>query len=87
LSARLGELLHLLSPAHREVIVLRVAVGLSAQETAQALGTTAGAVRITQHRALNRLRDLIAPHRNDNAPATVGLTVVPVIPRQRGRSR
>jgi RNA polymerase sigma-70 factor (ECF subfamily) len=56
LTERLGELLHLLTPRQREVLVLRIAVGLSAEETAQAVGSTPGAVRVTQHRALNRLR-------------------------------
>lgn len=46
-------------PAHqRELLTLRVAVGLSAEETAQTLGMTAGAVRVAQHRALARLRAL-----------------------------
>ena len=36
--------------------VLRIAVGLSAEETALIVGSTPGAVRVTQHRALNRLR-------------------------------
>lgn len=36
--------------------MLRIAVGLSAEETAQVIGSTPGAVRVTQHRALNRLR-------------------------------
>lgn len=56
LTERLGELLHLLTDRQREVLVLRIAVGLSAEETAQAVGSTPGAVRVTQHRALNRLR-------------------------------
>jgi RNA polymerase sigma-70 factor (ECF subfamily) len=56
LTERLGALLHLLTPRQREVLVLRIAVGLSAEETAQAVGSTPGAVRVTQHRALNRLR-------------------------------
>jgi RNA polymerase sigma-70 factor, ECF subfamily len=56
LTERLGTLLHLLTPRQREVLVLRIAVGLSAEETAQAVGSTPGAVRVTQHRALNRLR-------------------------------
>lgn len=46
-------------PAHqRELLTLRVAVGLSAEETAQSLGMTAGAVRVAQHRALARLRTM-----------------------------
>ena len=40
----------------RELLVLRVAVGLSAEETGRALGMTPGAVRVAQHRALGRLR-------------------------------
>jgi RNA polymerase sigma-70 factor (ECF subfamily) len=40
----------------RELLVLRIAVGLSAEETGRALGMTPGAVRVAQHRALSRLR-------------------------------
>jgi RNA polymerase sigma-70 factor (ECF subfamily) len=40
----------------RELLLLRVAVGLSAEETGRALGMTPGAVRVAQHRALSRLR-------------------------------
>lgn len=56
---RLGELLRLLTPRQREVLVLRIAVGLSAEETAAAVRSTPGAVRVTQHRALNRLRAVV----------------------------
>jgi RNA polymerase sigma-70 factor, ECF subfamily len=56
LTERLGVLLHRLTSRQREVLVLRIAVGLSAEETAQIVGSTPGAVRVTQHRALNRLR-------------------------------
>jgi RNA polymerase sigma-70 factor (ECF subfamily) len=45
----------------REIIVLRVAVRLSAEETAAAMGYTAAAVRLAQHRALTRLRKATAP--------------------------
>ena len=44
----------------RELMVLRVAVGLSAEETGRALGMTPGAVRVAQHRAMQRLRALAA---------------------------
>ncbi len=44
----------------RELMVLRVGVGLSAEATGRALGMSAGAVRVAQHRALNRLRALAA---------------------------
>lgn len=70
LTQRLGGLLHRLTPRQREVLVLRIAVGLSAEETAAAVGSTPGAVRVTQHRALNRLRgELTGPHE----PADHGL--------------
>jgi RNA polymerase sigma-70 factor (ECF subfamily) len=59
MSARLGALLAHLTPRQREVLVLRLAVGLSAEETAQAVRSTPGAVRVTQHRALGRLRRLL----------------------------
>jgi RNA polymerase sigma-70 factor, ECF subfamily len=52
------ELLDLLPPAQRELLLLRVAVGLSAEETGQVLDMTPGAVRVAQHRALTRLRAL-----------------------------
>lgn len=42
----------------RELLLLRVAAGLSAEETGRALGMSAGAVRVAQHRALTRLRTL-----------------------------
>lgn len=46
-------------PDHqRELILLRVAVGLTAEETGQVLGMSPGAVRVAQHRALSRLRAL-----------------------------
>ena len=61
LAQRLGGLLHQLTPRQREVLILRVAVGLSAEETAAAVGSTPGAVRVTQHRALTRLRGVITP--------------------------
>ena len=60
LAERLGELLQLLTPRQREVLILRVVVGLSAEETADAVGSTPGAVRVTQHRALNRLRAAVS---------------------------
>jgi RNA polymerase sigma-70 factor (ECF subfamily) len=50
------ELLQTLPDQQREILLLRVAVGLSAEETGRALGLTPGAVRVAQHRALRRLR-------------------------------
>jgi RNA polymerase sigma-70 factor (ECF subfamily) len=60
LSDELRRLLDLLPERQREVLVLRAAIGLSAEETAAATGSTPGAVRVAQHRALTRLRALAA---------------------------
>lgn len=56
LTGEMVRLLHRLPDKQREILVLRVVVGLSAEETAEAVGSTAGAVRVAQHRALARLR-------------------------------
>src|SRR2546421_6565246 len=51
LARRLSHLLRNLSEVHREIVVLRVAVGLSAEEVGGALGMSAGAVRVAPARA------------------------------------
>lgn len=56
-AAAIDELLSLLSDQQQEILRLRVVAGLSADETADALGMTAGAVRVAQHRALTKLRN------------------------------
>jgi RNA polymerase sigma-70 factor, ECF subfamily len=56
---RVRELLSTLPETLRELLVLRVAVGMSAEETGRALGMSAGAVRVAQHRAMQRLRLLV----------------------------
>lgn len=56
MTSRMAELLQVLPAKQREILVLRVVVGLSAEETADAVGSTPGAVRVAQHRALARLR-------------------------------
>jgi RNA polymerase sigma-70 factor (ECF subfamily) len=55
-----SRLLELLPKHLREVMLLRVAAGLTAEETGAALGMTAGAVRVAQHRALAKIRQLAA---------------------------
>lgn len=52
-----SRLLNLLPRQLREVMLLRVASGFSAEETGAALGMTAGAVRVAQHRALTKMRE------------------------------
>ena len=56
----MDELLRSLPETQQEILRLRVVVGLSAEETAEALAMTAGAVRVAQHRALAKLRHLLA---------------------------
>lgn len=53
-------LMQKLPEAQREILVLRVAVGLSTEETAAALGMSTGGVRVAQHRALGKLRTMLA---------------------------
>ncbi|WP_084484335.1 sigma-70 family RNA polymerase sigma factor [Nocardia anaemiae] len=50
------ELMKILAPAHREVLVMRIVLGWTAAQTAEAIGTSPGVVRVMQHRALNKLR-------------------------------
>lgn len=76
LGARLSSLLDTLAPGQREVLMLRIVVGLSTEETASAMSTTAGAVRVTQHRALTNLRRRLAP---GDRPVHAGTTRVPVV--------
>jgi RNA polymerase sigma-70 factor (ECF subfamily) len=53
---RAKNLLYRLPDHQRELVMLRVVAGLSAEETGNVLGMSAGAVRVAQHRALTRLR-------------------------------
>ncbi|MFJ9785086.1 sigma-70 family RNA polymerase sigma factor [Amycolatopsis sp. NPDC101161] len=59
LNERMSRLLEVLPDKQREIVLLRVVVGLSAEETADAVGSTPGAVRVAQHRALTRLRKVL----------------------------
>ncbi|WP_315661705.1 RNA polymerase sigma factor ShbA [Amycolatopsis sp. PS_44_ISF1] len=59
LGARLAELVTRLAPLQQEILTLRVIVGLSAAETAETLGISPGNVRVTQHRALSKLREMV----------------------------
>ena len=66
-SARMNALLQILPEKQREILILRVVVGMSAEETAEAVGSTAGAVRVAQHRALSRLKTEIMATGRDHA--------------------
>jgi RNA polymerase sigma-70 factor (ECF subfamily) len=72
LTERLGTLLQVLTSRQRQVLILRIAVGLSAEETAKQLGSTPGAVRVTQHRALHRLRALVSSAGPENGAGDKG---------------
>ena len=52
-------LLDQLTTVQREVVLLRIVNGLSAEDTGSVLGMTPGNVRVMQHRALTRLRALV----------------------------
>jgi RNA polymerase sigma factor (sigma-70 family) len=54
------ELLDLLPERQREILILRVVNGFSAEETARTVGSTPGAIRVAQHRALAQLRHALA---------------------------
>lgn len=55
-SKEIGVMLATLPEKDRDVLVLRVALTMSAEEVAQAMGSTPGAIRVAQHRALGKLR-------------------------------
>ncbi|MFE3170652.1 RNA polymerase sigma factor ShbA [Amycolatopsis sp. NPDC059090] len=59
LASRLQKLIARLAPLQQEILALRIVVGMSANETAETLGISAGNVRVTQHRALAKLRELV----------------------------
>ncbi|WP_161895676.1 sigma-70 family RNA polymerase sigma factor [Gordonia spumicola] len=52
-------LLEQLPEKQREILVLRLVVGLSAEETADMVDSSPGAVRVAQHRALSKLKKLV----------------------------
>jgi RNA polymerase sigma-70 factor (ECF subfamily) len=64
---RMNRLLAILPEKQREILVLRVVVGMSAEETAEAVGSTAGAVRVAQHRALAKLKGELTGSGRDDA--------------------
>lgn len=57
---RVRRLLARLPPQHRRLLLLRVVSGFTAAETGEMLGMSAEAVRVAQHRALGRMRKMLA---------------------------
>lgn len=72
-SNRVRALLDSLSEKARDIVILRVFVGLSAEETAEIVGSTPGAVRVAQHRALNSLRKNLGAQQETQAPENRGV--------------
>jgi RNA polymerase sigma factor (sigma-70 family) len=58
-----------LTPAQREAVVLRYFLDLTAEETAEATGSSAGAVRGLTFRAMRVLRDALDVHGDDQETA------------------
>lgn len=58
-SAVMQDMLNALPAKSREIVMLRVLAGMTADETAEAVGSTPGAVRVAQHRAMKQLKDMM----------------------------
>jgi len=58
-SRQMKDLLGTLPEKQREILILRLVMGLSAEETAAAVGSTAGAIRVAQHRAIAKLKKAV----------------------------
>jgi RNA polymerase sigma-70 factor (ECF subfamily) len=56
---RACQLIELLSPDQRDVLLLRIVADLSLEQTAEVLGKTVGAVKSLQHRGLAALRPIV----------------------------
>lgn len=63
--AQIRALLDTLTERQREIVHMRVIVGYSAETTAERMDMTAGAVRVTQHRAMRNLRAQIRNNRKE----------------------
>jgi len=61
LEARLRAAVLRLPPSQREVLLLSRLAGLDAEAIAQITGASPAAVRVTLHRALRRLQELLSP--------------------------
>src|SRR5579884_344577 len=75
----------LLPPAQRDAVLLHYVDGLTCEEVAALLGSTAGAIRVRLHRARTRLRDelaLYAPMPTKGVPM-VEMKIADVLVRER----
>lgn len=62
------QLLDLLSDKVKEILTLRIFGGYTAEETAEILGMSAGAVRVAQFRALAKLKKHLEASQSSDAP-------------------
>jgi RNA polymerase sigma factor (sigma-70 family) len=82
LTTVMQQLLAELPDRQREILMLRIVTGLSVQETAVLMDTTPGEVRVTQHRALSRLRQNLVREGADEwlrAESTIPMENAPVL--------
>jgi DNA-directed RNA polymerase sigma subunit (sigma70/sigma32) len=77
MATRLRQLLEALPEVQREVILLRLIVGLSVDETAEAVGMSPSGVRLTQHRAMQRLRGSLGSNKRAGAVRPAGSRATP----------
>ena len=71
--SRVMAALQVVVPDQREVLLLRMAAGLTAPEVAAALHKTTGAVKALQHRGLTRLAAVLGLHGPDLGDAAARL--------------
>ncbi|WP_084385436.1 RNA polymerase sigma factor ShbA [Rhodococcus sp. WMMA185] len=71
----MSSLVETLSTRHQQILFMRIVLQMSAQQTARVLGTTPGAVRVAQHRALNHLRARISSEASQHHPRAPRCTV------------
>jgi RNA polymerase sigma-70 factor, ECF subfamily len=88
LSAQLHALLEELPHKQRTILLLRVVVGLSAEETGEMVGASPGAVRLAQHRASTRMRKIalpgLQPTYGPRSPFSVQSRGLPIRPSRQG---
>ncbi len=57
----LDQLLETVTERARDILTLRIVLGMTAAETGAVLGISSGAVRVAQHRALSQMRAALTP--------------------------
>jgi RNA polymerase sigma-70 factor (ECF subfamily) len=71
-AAQVAVLLRRLTERQRDILAMRLVVGLTSAETAAAIGMTPSAVRVTQRRALTRLRAAVVAEEGQELVAASG---------------